>query len=76
MIKLLGLLITKFLCDFFVISKFRLTMAAAVAQGVESRIRTLAQTKRIRIKDYFQDFDKLKGGAVTGRKYILIFITI
>lgn len=51
-------------------------MAAAVAQGVESRIRTLAQTKRIRIKDYFQDFDKLKGGAVTGRKYILIFITI
>lgn len=44
-------------------------MAAAVAQGVESRIRTLAQTKRIRIKDYFQDFDKLKGGAVTENQF-------
>lgn len=45
-------------------------MAATVAsqaQGIESKIRTLAQTKRIRIKDYFQDFDKLKGGAVTGK---------
>lgn len=48
-------------------------MAAAVAQGVESRIRTLAQSKRIRIKDYFQDFDKLKGGAVTGRTVGNIF---
>ena len=55
-------------------------MAATVAsqaQGIESKIRTLAQTKRIRIKDYFQDFDKLKGGAVTGkviysRKFLLI----
>lgn len=49
-------------------------MAAAVAsqaQGIESRIRTIAQTKRIRIKDYFQDFDKLKGGGVTGEVFVI-----
>jgi hypothetical protein len=48
-------------------------MAAAVAsqaQGIESKIRTIAQTKRIRIKDYFQDFDKLKGGGVTGKVFL------
>ncbi|XP_062606411.1 uncharacterized protein LOC134268237, partial [Saccostrea cucullata] len=52
--------------------RIRENMAAAVAlqaQGIESKIRTLAQTKRIRIKDYFQDFDKLKGGGVTENQF-------
>lgn len=38
---------------------------AAVTSQIESNIRTLAQTKRIRVTEYFQDYDKLRSGYVT-----------
>lgn len=42
-------------------------MAAAVAaSNLENDIRTLAQTKRIRVTEFFQDFDKLRSGFITG----------
>ena len=42
-------------------------MSAAVAsQNLENDIRTLAQTKRIRVTEFFQDFDKLRSGFITG----------
>jgi len=39
--------------------------AAAVASTVEENVRTLALTKRIRVSEFFQDYDKLRSGFVT-----------
>lgn len=45
-------------------------MAAAVAcQNLENDIRTLAQTKRIRVTEFFQDFDKLRSGFITAQQF-------
>ena len=40
--------------------------AAAVASTIEENVRTIAQTKRIRVSEFFQDFDKLRSGFVSG----------
>ena len=40
--------------------------APAVASAVEENIRTVAQTKRIRVNEFFQDYDKLRSGFVSG----------
>ncbi|XP_071105662.1 EF-hand calcium-binding domain-containing protein 6-like [Haliotis cracherodii] len=39
--------------------------ASSVSQRVEDNLRTLAQTKRIRVTEFFQDFDKLRSGFIT-----------
>ncbi|KAK3583614.1 hypothetical protein CHS0354_039437 [Potamilus streckersoni] len=39
--------------------------AAAVLDNIHNSIRTLAQTKRIRVTEFFQDFDKLRSGFIT-----------
>ena len=45
-------------------------MAAAVAaSNLENDIRTLAQTKRIRVTEFFQDFDKLRSGFITEQQF-------
>lgn len=42
-------------------------MAAAVSSNIiEDHIRTTASTKRIRPSEFFQDYDKLRSGYVTG----------
>ncbi|KAL5019414.1 hypothetical protein ScPMuIL_005136 [Solemya velum] len=41
------------------------TVGISAANNLESNIRTLAQTKRIRVTEFFQDFDKLRSGYVT-----------
>lgn len=49
------------------ISIFLQTMASAVvASNIESRIRTLADTKGIRVREFFHDYDKLRSGFVSG----------
>lgn len=40
--------------------------ATAAINNFHNSIRTLAQTKRIRVTEFFQDFDKLRSGFVTG----------
>lgn len=40
--------------------------ASAAIDNFHNSIRTLAQTKRIRVTEFFQDFDKLRSGFVTG----------
>lgn len=40
-------------------------MVADICNQIESNIRLIAQTKRIRIKEFFQDYDKLRSGFVT-----------
>ena len=44
-------------------------MAATVgiSPAVDDEIRTLVQTKRIRVTEFFQDYDKLRSGFVTGK---------
>lgn len=45
---------------------------AAVAPPLDSfhnSIRTLAQTKRIRVNEFFQDFDKLRSGFITAPQF-------
>lgn len=46
-------------------------MAAAVGQipVLNEDIRTLAQTKRIRVTQFFQDYDKLRSGYVTTQQF-------
>ncbi|XP_063445753.1 uncharacterized protein LOC134725669 [Mytilus trossulus] len=45
-------------------------MSAAVASNhLEHDIRTLAQTKRIRVTEFFQDFDKLRSGFITDQQF-------
>lgn len=44
--------------------------AAAVASNVEDAIRTLVETKRVRVNEFFQDYDKLRSGYVTGNRRI------
>ena len=48
-------------------------MAAAVGVSplMSDEIRTLAQTKRIRVTEFFQDYDKLRSGYVTGMFSVL-----
>ena len=41
--------------------------AAAAVDNIHNSIRTLSQTKRIRVTEFFQDFDKLRSGFVTGK---------
>jgi hypothetical protein len=36
---------------------------------VEDRIRARVVMKRIRIEEFFHDFDKLRKGRVTGRQF-------
>lgn len=43
--------------------------AAAVASNVEENLRILAQTKRIRVNEFFQDYDKLRSGFVTAPQF-------
>ena len=46
-------------------------MTAQVSPGViETNLRTLAQTKRIRVTEFFQDFDKLRSGYITGNIHL------
>jgi len=40
--------------------------ATAALENFHNSVRTLAQTKRIRVTEFFQDFDKLRSGFVTG----------
>lgn len=40
--------------------------ASAALENFHNSVRTLAQTKRIRVTEFFQDFDKLRSGFVTG----------
>lgn len=40
----------------------------AALENFHNNIRTLAQTKRIRVTEFFQDFDKLRSGFVTGNQ--------
>ncbi|CAG2250812.1 unnamed protein product [Mytilus edulis] len=48
----------------------RFKMSAAVASNhLEHDIRTLAQTKRIRVTEFFQDFDKLRSGFITDQQF-------
>ena len=42
--------------------------ATAALENFHNNIRTLAQTKRIRVTEFFQDFDKLRSGFVTGNQ--------
>ena len=46
-------------------------MAAVVGTNpiLNNDIRTLSQTKRIRVTEFFQDYDKLRSGFVTGEYY-------
>ncbi|RUS91000.1 hypothetical protein EGW08_001217, partial [Elysia chlorotica] len=43
--------------------------APAVACAVEENIRTVAQTKRIRVNEFFQDYDKLRSGYVSAPQF-------
>ncbi|KAK3798859.1 hypothetical protein RRG08_050238 [Elysia crispata] len=43
--------------------------APAVASAVEENIRTVAQTKRIRVNEFFQDYDKLRSGFVSAPQF-------
>ena len=49
----------------FCLLQLRMAAAAAV-DNIHNSIRTLSQTKRIRVTEFFQDFDKLRSGFVTG----------
>ena len=46
--------------------------AAAAVDNIHNSIRTLSQTKRIRVTEFFQDFDKLRSGFVTGKSTVLM----
>ena len=46
--------------------------AAAAVDNIHNSIRTLSQTKRIRVTEFFQDFDKLRSGFVTGKDFFVI----
>lgn len=50
-------------------------MAATVGISplMKEEIRTLVQTKRIRVTEFFQDYDKLRSGYVTS-EFIYIYI--
>lgn len=43
--------------------------AAAAVDNIHNSIRTLSQTKRIRVTEFFQDFDKLRSGFVTAPQF-------
>lgn len=43
--------------------------ATAAIDNFHNSIRTLAQTKRIRVTEFFQDFDKLRSGFVTAPQF-------
>lgn len=43
--------------------------ATAAIDNFHNSVRTLAQTKRIRVTEFFQDFDKLRSGFVTGMTF-------
>ncbi|KAL4239473.1 hypothetical protein ACF0H5_000288 [Mactra antiquata] len=43
--------------------------ATAAIDNFHNSVRTLAQTKRIRVTEFFQDFDKLRSGFVTGPQF-------
>ncbi|BFZ03633.1 hypothetical protein BsWGS_06672 [Bradybaena similaris] len=43
--------------------------AADVTSNLEENIRTLVQTKGIRVNEFFQDFDKLRSGYVTAPQF-------
>ena len=56
-------------CSF---SCYRIMAAAAAVDNIHNSIRTLSQTKRIRVTEFFQDFDKLRSGFVTGKDFFVI----
>ncbi|KAK7002739.1 hypothetical protein BgiMline_004147 [Biomphalaria glabrata] len=43
--------------------------AAAVASSIEENLRVIAQTKRIRVNEFFQDYDKLRSGFVSASQF-------
>ncbi|KAH9519717.1 hypothetical protein Btru_070724 [Bulinus truncatus] len=43
--------------------------AAAVASNVEENLRVLAHTKRIRVNEFFQDYDKLRSGFISASQF-------
>ncbi|XP_013383058.1 uncharacterized protein LOC106153608 [Lingula anatina] len=44
-------------------------MATATVAEIENNIRTIAQTNRVRISEFFLDFDKLRSGYVTETQF-------
>ena len=41
-------------------------MVLTTVEAVENSIKTLCQTKGIRVQNFFIDYDKLRSGFVTG----------
>ena len=50
-------------------------VADAALDNFHNSIRTLAQTKRIRVTEFFQDFDKLRSGFVTGKFVTILYLS-
>ena len=42
-------------------------MVLTTVEAVENSIKTICQTKGIRVQNFFIDYDKLRSGFVTGK---------